>query len=124
MNSASSRQRTGNVSLGDAQREFTLDIAKLIMHMYERGYEATCGDFFRDHRVHGPMGVKKSYSAANSRHKQKLAADLNLFLNGKYLRETDDHKEFGAYWESLHPDNRWGGRWDDGNHYQRNYDVN
>jgi hypothetical protein len=64
------------------------------------------------------MGEKKSYSSANSNHKRRLAIDLNLFKDGKFLGTTEDHKMFGLYWESLHEKCRWGGRFKDGNHYE------
>tara|TARA_R110000868_G_scaffold275405_1_gene535139 strand:- start:331 stop:471 length:141 start_codon:yes stop_codon:yes gene_type:complete len=41
--------------------------------------------------VHGNVGEKKSYSAANSLHKQRLAVDFNLFRDGQYLTGTEDH---------------------------------
>jgi len=107
------------MSLSKVQREFSKDIVTLKVHMLEKGYEFTDGDAYRDPRVHGEYGEKKSYASAHSRHKLKLANDINLFLNGKYLTETEDHRYFGAYWEALHPDNIWGGRFKDGNHYER-----
>jgi hypothetical protein len=58
----------------------------------------------------------------NSLHKLKLAIDIDLFdkdLN--YLQETEDHRIFGEYWESLHPDCSWGGHFNDGNHYSIKY---
>lgn len=111
------------MSLGQAQREFTLDIAHLIFHAYEMGYELTVGDFYRDPRVHGMYGVKESYASAKSEHKRRLAADLNLFRQGKYLTETEDHRPLGEFWESLREENVWGGRFrnPDGNHYERRY---
>ena len=109
------------MTLGDAQREFARDIVYLKIHMLAMGYQFTDGDAYRDARAHGAYGKKASYSAADSQHKLRLADDINLFKDGKYLTATADHKLFGDYWESLNPDNRWGGRWDDGNHYERKY---
>lgn len=51
----------------------------------------------------------------NSLHYIGLAIDLNLFKNGEYLKDTNDHKELGEFWESL--GGSWGGRFNDGNHY-------
>ena len=108
--------------LSDAQKEFSFHIGCLLVHIGKTpNHACTVGDFFRDPRVHGHLGQKKSYSSANSRHKEKLAADINLFINDQYQTTTEAHKPFGEYWESLHPDNVWGGAWDDGNHYQRNW---
>ena len=102
-------------ALSDKQRKFPLMVAKLLEWIYEQGYEVTFGDAFRDPRLHGEMGVRGGYGAANSCHKQKLAIDLNLFKNGNYLPGTEDHLEIGQRWESM--GGTWGGRFKDGNHY-------
>jgi len=103
--------------LGDKQRRFTLMIAQLINHAYILGYELTFGDAYRDPRVHGKHGEKKSYSSAKSNHKRRLAVDFNLFKDGKYLTSTEAHRPLGEYWESI--GGTWGGRFSkaDGNHY-------
>lgn len=103
------------MTLGQKQRKFTLMVSKLIAFAYENGFELTLGDAYRDHRVHGAVGVKKSYSSANSLHKERLAIDFNLFKDGKYLTASEDHRPLGEYWESI--GGSWGGRFSDGNHY-------
>ena len=107
------------MTLGDKQRKFTRMIGLLIEYAYQEGYELTVGDAYRDPRVHGPVGEKKSYSSANSNHKQRLAMDFNLFKDGKYLTSTEDHRKLGEYWESI--GGSWGGRFHDGNHYSLDY---
>lgn len=102
-------------SLRQKQSRFARMTAKLINFATEKGYEVTFGDAYRDPRVHGAVGVKKSYSSANSLHKERLAIDLNLFKNGKFLTSSNNHKELGEYWESI--GGTWGGRFNDGNHY-------
>jgi hypothetical protein len=108
------------MSLGVKQRKFTLMVAALIQKAAELGYETTFGDAYRDPRVHGEQGVKKSYSEARSAHKHRLAVDLNLFKNGVYLTKTEDHKQLGEFWESI--GGTWGGRFNDGNHYSMEHD--
>lgn len=93
--------------LRDRQGRFTLLVAHLLLHAYNEGYEVTLGDAWAS------SGHKK-----NSHHYCRLAIDLNLFKDGTYLIRTEDHEELGAYWESLDPNCRWGGRWQDGNHYE------
>lgn len=105
------------MTLGQTQRIFTSLIPKLIAYAYASGYELTLGDAFRDPRLHGEAGIKKGYGHANSNHKRRLALDLNLFKNGVFLQSTEDHRALGEFWESLHPSCRWGGRFNDGNHY-------
>lgn len=107
------------MTLGEKQRLFARLIGQLIKYAYDNGYELTFGDAYRDPRVHGDVGVKKSYSSANSVHKQRLAVDFNLFIGGVYQTSSEAHSKLGAYWKSLHPDARWGGDFStpDGNHY-------
>jgi hypothetical protein len=106
------------MTLGEAQRLFASRVPRLIDRIYDMGYECSIGDVFRDARVHGKFGEKVGYSAAESVHKLKLAVDLNLFKDGKYLSSTEAHRSFGEYWVGLDPENHvWGGDWDDGNHY-------
>lgn len=90
-------------------------IGLLIEWAYQNGYELTFGDAYRDPRLHGDVGVKKGYGKDISLHKSRLAVDFNLFKDGRFLQETEDHRPLGEYWESL--GGSWGGRFQDGNHY-------
>jgi len=105
------------LTLRKKQRLFSRLIAELIIWAYEQGYEVSVGDAYRDPRAFGEVGVSKGYGRARSNHKSRLAMDLNLFKDGKYLDKTEDHGPVGAKWESMHPLCRWGGRFNDGNHY-------
>jgi hypothetical protein len=107
-------------SLRQKQSKFVRMIADLLYFAHSRGYEFTFGDAYRDPRVFGDMGVKQGYSSAWSNHKLRLALDLNLFKDGKFLTETKDHEPLGVYWESI--GGIWGGRFDDGNHYSLEHD--
>lgn len=109
------------MGLFSTQAEFTKLVARLIDKAFELGYEATLGDAYRDPRVHGVLGVKLGYGHPKSGHKNRLAIDLNLFKDGKFLEGTDAHKELGEWWEQQHPLARWGGRFNDGNHYSFEY---
>jgi hypothetical protein len=92
-------------------------VISLLTKALELGYQFKLGDAKRDQRLFGVPGVRKGYGHPRSCHKIQLALDLDLFKDGRYLGESEDHKELGLYWESLHPDCRWGGRFSDGNHY-------
>ena len=101
------------MTLREKQSLFASKVPDLIAYAYTMGYEITFGDAF------ATTGHKK-----NSFHYKKLAIDLNLFKDGEYLEETDDHGFLGEYWKSLHPECTWGGdflnkkgRGRDGNHY-------
>ena len=102
-------------SLRERQSEFASKVPMLINKALELGYEVTLGDAYRDPRLHGNFGERKGYGESKSFHKLRLAIDINLYKEGKYLTKTEDHKVLGEYWESL--GGTWGGRFNDGNHY-------
>ena len=91
-------------------------LAHLILEANRRGYELTFGQYKRTEQQ-ANANAKKGIGIKKSLHILGLAMDINLFKNGKYMTETSDHEELGIYWESLHPLTRWGGRFNDGNHY-------
>jgi len=107
------------MTLGSKQRQFARMIGQLIEFAYASGYELTFGDAYRDPRVHGAVGEKKSYSSAGSVHKSRLAMDFNLFKDGVYQTSSEAHRPLGEFWKSLDPRCRWGGdfKQPDGNHY-------
>ena len=105
------------MTLRQLQVDFARLVPRLINRAFALGYEVTLGDAYRDPRVHGEMGVRKSYSHPRSAHKVRLALDLNLFRDGPYLEGSAEHRPLGEWWEKQHPLARWGGRFDDGNHY-------
>ena len=88
----------------EKQIKFTLMIAELIGYAYRSGYQLTFGDAYRDPRVHGDFGEKKSYAAAKSVHKLRLAVDFNLFKHGKLLtgiQAEEAHHDLHDYWDML-----------------------
>jgi hypothetical protein len=88
------------------QARFTFNVAILIMFAFIKGYHVTLGDAARiDNKGHRD----------GSFHYKRLAIDLNLFKDGKYLTETKDHEPLGKFWKFL--GGTWGGDWEDGNHY-------
>lgn len=107
------------MKLGDKQELFMRLLPRLIDKAHELGYQIRGGDLFRDPRTNGAYDVKLGYSSAKSNHKLKLAIDLNLFKDGKFMTETSDHQQLGEWWETQHELCRWGGRFTnpDGNHY-------
>lgn len=104
-------------SLREKQSRFAGMVATLLLKGISLGYEVTLGDAFRDPRVFGALGERKGYGESKSCHKLRLAIDINLFRNGVFLSTTEDHLRLGTWWEAQSPDARWGGRFNDGNHY-------
>lgn len=91
-------------SLLEKQQQFSLMVAKLVQYAYSQGYSITMGECHRWRKT-----IKGSL------HHKKLACDLNLFNESKYLTKYGDHLSLGLYWESL--GGSWGGRFGDPNHY-------
>lgn len=130
-------------SLSQKQRRFARYLARLIDRINLAGYEVTLGESFRsdEQACINAMGEAgraalaalsvdkfpsfakavsnngKNNGVINSVHQLKLAQDLNLFKGEVYLGDTESHRQFGEWWETLAPDCRWGGRFKDGNHY-------
>ena len=98
------------MSLRKKQSKFCKMVALLILHSEQLGYEVTFGRAYSS-----PEANKADGGIDGSLHTQRLAIDLNLFKNGKYLTSTIDHEPLGVYWEAI--GGSWGGRFNDGNHY-------
>ena len=96
------------LSLRQKQSMFAKKVALLILFAYDQGYEITFGDAWA-----------KTGHKTGSFHYKRLAIDLNLFRDGKYLASTKAHEPLGLFWEGLSPQCTWGGRFrnSDGNHY-------
>jgi hypothetical protein len=98
------------MKLKEKQFMFPRLFIRLIDLMLRRGYKPILGFGYRCKEC--------KVGKANSLHKLCLAQDVELHdAEGNYLTETEDHEQFGKFWESLHPLCSWGGRWKDGNHY-------
>jgi len=105
------------MKLGKKQELFMRLLPRLIDKAHSLGFDLRGGDLFRDPRLFGFWGKFLGYGKDKSNHKLKLAIDLNLMKDGKLVRSTVGHKELGEWWEKQHPLCRWGGRFNDGNHY-------
>lgn len=98
------------MSLRKKQSEFVSMLGELIRHAEYLGYELTMGRGYAS-----PASNKADGGHPNSNHLNRLAIDLNLFKDGEFLTETEDHQPLGLFWESI--GGTWGGRFNDGNHY-------
>lgn len=84
-------------------------LSRLFSYAELKGWEFTLGDGYRpDKRGHMP----------NSLHYERLAQDLNLFVEGEWIQDGDHPawQDLGLFWERLHPLCAWGGRFGDANH--------
>lgn len=96
------------------QHEFSCMVARLILHAAELGYQVTLGEAYRTPEQ-AAINARAGKGIRRSLHQDRLAIDLHLFHDGKYLATTEDHATLGKWWESI--GGSWGGRFKDGNHY-------
>ena len=107
------------MTLRQKQSEFAWLVSELIKQAYKLGYELTLGETYRSVEESNRLAALGK-GIKNSLHTQRLAIDINLFKDGKYLTKNTDHQTLGEWWESKSTDEytcHWGGRFNDGNHY-------
>lgn len=83
-------------------------VAELVLFAYCRGLEMTYGEVYRtkeQQALHVKNGVSR---VKHSKHQDRLAVDLNLFIDGKYVKDKKKYRVLGEKWEAL--GGRWGGR--------------
>lgn len=104
------------MTLREKQSLFVRLVAELIRHATESGYDLTFGEAWRTPEQ-AALNAKSGKGISNSLHIDRLAIDLNLFQGGTYLTGTEAHRFLGEWWEKQHELCRWGGKFNDGNHY-------
>ena len=98
-------------SLSEIQAEFLLQVCDLIRHATNLGFRVTGGELQRTPEQQA-MYVKSGRSKTmESNHLRKCAIDLNFIQANKLVYDQKLLQPIGDYWESLHPNNRWGGNW-------------
>ena len=110
-------------TLRQKQSRFARSVPLLLQYIFARGYECTLGEAWRT-QAQAQANAASGAGIANSLHIERLAIDINLFLNGIYLADSESHRPFGEFWKSLGPDYCWGGDFKpnaDGNHYSIGY---
>ncbi len=98
------------MSKSDEQWEFLKDFASLILYAERLGYKLTAGELLRPNEMQKIYLAEGKTQVKRSRHQDKLAGDLNLFVDNKIQWSKNKHWiKLGDYWKSLNPKNRWGG---------------
>jgi len=122
------------MTLREKQSIFAENFAKLILYAFSiKGYKLTLGETLRtkDQQMLYFEGktlekygfevkvvqAKRKSKTMISRHLDKLAGDLNLFVNGVLSNNPKDYQPLGEFWMSLHPDNVWGSDWNRNHSY-------
>lgn len=117
------------LSLHDKQARFSRLTADLIIEANSLGYEVTLGEAWRSQATAKYVPTKwnadRGKGIVDSLHILRLAIDINLFKNGKFLTNPQDYAPLGEWWEkqsdSVNGINCvWGGRFKklkDANHF-------
>lgn len=101
------------------QSIFLQNVAALICWAFNNGYELTGGELYRTEEQQEIYRKKGLSKATRSRHQDRLAIDLNLFIDGVYQTTREPYRPLAEYWKSLHPENVAGYDWGwDANHFE------
>lgn len=99
------------MKLSEKQRIFAHRIAILIIWVYSHpDWSVTFGEAWRSPEtqdIYVRTGKSKTHL---SKHPDRLAIDLNLFIKGRYITDKEKYRPIGEFWELMAPENRWGGR--------------
>lgn len=107
------------LTLRQKQSVFLNNIAKLISWATAQGYQLTAGEMWRSDQQQALYKKQGLTKASRSKHQDRLAFDINLFINGVYQTGREAYKPLADYWKSLHPDNVAGYDWGwDANHFE------
>lgn len=107
------------MNLIQLQKKFPLLLAHFYLDLDSMGYEITLGDSYRSPEC-AKYYADKGTGIVRSLHCDRLAQDLNLFFDGKFLTTVVDYQEAGGLWESYSTDDytcSWGGRFQDADHF-------
>ena len=102
------------MSKSDDQARFLLDVCLLVQFATRIGFTVTGGELWRPiemQEIYFNSGRSKTMS---SRHKEKMAVDLNFMMGSWYVNGSDAKtaertlRQLGIFWESLDEKNRCG----------------
>jgi len=102
------------MTLREKQSKFAEMIWELLGEVRRRGWEVTLDEFYRPPET-AALYAKQGRGSVKSLHTLKLAADINLFIGGKYQQSTKAYEPLGVFWEGL--GGAWGGRFNDARHF-------
>lgn len=94
-----------------AQKIFSTRLCRFVLLLNSRNYEITFGEIWRSDET-ARLYEKLGKGISKSLHRQRLAADLNLFKAGKWLTEPEEYEEAGELWKQMSSEyltHFWGG---------------
>lgn len=109
------------MKLSGTQQIFSKKIAELILWVYTLpGYGVTLSEAWRSPETQDIYVRQGKSHTVRSKHLDRLAVDLNLFINGKYITNKKYYQIIGEKWQEM--GGVWGGDFigfrDDANHFE------
>lgn len=109
------------MKLSQKRALFSRLFAELVVWAHEQNKYVAIDQVKRT-EAEAKSNAKSGAGIANSNHLHGLAGDLILYETEDYIyrSKSEDYKELGEKWKSMHPLCRWGGDFKtrvDGNHF-------
>lgn len=109
------------MTLAQKQQAFAVLVARLILEASSRGWAVTFGEAWRSDEEAARL-AKAGKGIKRSLHRDRLAIDLMLFIDGVYRKDSESYAPLGEWWEAQSTPTlicAWGGRFSrpDGNHF-------
>jgi hypothetical protein len=116
------------MSYSDKQCKFLYMVGELLCWAKMHGIKITGGELLRSQEQQDIYVTSGASQVNYSKHQDKLAIDLNVYIDGKYRTDGEAYRSLGEKWEEL--GGRWGGRFGvakehyatkvgwDGNHFE------
>ena len=102
------------MSLRELQTLFVACLGELFTYATRKGYKLTLAEGYvaTPRKSRTDEWFADGVHMNNSLHYDRLAQDLNLFVGELQIKDSGHPLwlELGQYWENLHPECAWGGR--------------
>lgn len=97
------------MTLGEHQEIFSENVGKLITYAVGWNLGVRLRELQRTEFQQAEYVRTGKSKTNNSLHLSCLAIDIYFTRADKIIEGKDELQSVGAYWESLHPQNKWGG---------------
>lgn len=109
------------MSLLEKQQIFSKLLARFLQDLFARGYEVTLGEAWRPQEM-ADIYASQGRGSKNSLHIIRLAVDLNIFYQGRFLTTKEELEIPGKLWKAYTTSlaqTCWGGdfKTPDANHF-------
>ena len=98
------------MNLHSKQLLFALLFGQFLVWLHYQGYKVKIGEVKRT-KIQALKNAITGKGIIRSLHILLLAADIELYRNGKWLKKKEDYKEAAEHWTDMHPLCRAGYFW-------------